>query len=39
MEGFFPPRAKSLVKEFILKNKDELLEMWETGIYHKISHD
>ena len=39
MEGFFPPRAKSLVKELILKNKDELLEMWETGIYHKISHD
>ncbi len=36
MEGFFPPKAKSLVKEFVIKNKDELLEMWETGIYHKI---
>ncbi len=36
MEGFFPPKAKSLVKEFVIKNKEELLVMWKTGIYHKI---
>ena len=36
MEGGFPPKAKSMVKEFILKYQNELLEMWETGIYKKL---
>lgn len=36
MEGVFPSKAKALVKEFILKHKDELLEMWETENYKKL---
>ena len=32
----FPPKAKAMVKEFILKNQKELLEMWETGNYKKL---
>ena len=36
MEGEFPPKAKSLVKEFILKYQNELLEMWETEKYKKL---
>ena len=36
MEGEFPPKAKSLVKEFILKYQNELLEMWETETYKKL---
>lgn len=35
-EGSFPTRAKKMVKEFILKNKDELMQMWETGVYKKL---
>ena len=35
-EGSFPSRAKSMVKEFILKYQNELMEMWETGIYKKL---
>ena len=35
-EGSFPSRAKKMVKEFILKNKDELMQMWETGVYKKL---
>ena len=35
-EGSFPKRAKALVKEFILKNQKELLEMWETEKYKKL---
>ena len=35
-EGDFPNRAKKMVKEFILKNKEALLEMWETGKYSKL---
>ena len=35
-EGSFPNRAKSMVKEFILKNQKELLEMWETEKYMKL---
>ena len=35
-EGEFPSRAKKMVKEFILKYKIELLEMWETGKYIKL---
>ena len=30
MEGEFPPKAKALVKEFVLKYQKELNQMWET---------
>ena len=36
MEGSFPPKAKAMVKEFILKYQDELMEMWETEQYVKL---
>ena len=36
MEGEFPSKSKSLVKEFILKYQNELLEMWETEKYKKL---
>ena len=32
----FPPKGKRLVKEFILKYQDELLEMWETGEFVRL---
>lgn len=35
-EGNFPKRAKQMVKEFVLKYKKELLEMWETEKYTKL---
>lgn len=36
MEGYFPPNAKAMVKEFILKYQDELNRMWETENYIKL---
>ena len=36
MEGYFPAKASAMVREFILKNKAELEEMWETGQYKKL---
>lgn len=36
IEGYFPVKAKALVKEFILKYRKELEEMWETGKYEKL---
>ena len=36
MEGEFPPKAKGMVKEFILKNKKELEKMWKTEQYWKL---
>lgn len=36
MEGVFPPKEKAMVKEFILKYKKELMEMWETEKYIKL---
>lgn len=36
MEGEFPRKAKMLVKEFVLKYKNELKEMWETENYRKL---
>ena len=36
MEGEFKKKEKSLVKEFILKYQNELLEMWETEKYKKL---
>ena len=31
MRGYFPPKAKALVKEFVLLHQSELLKMWEDG--------
>lgn len=36
LEGDFPTRAKKMVKEFVLKYKKELFDMWETGKYTKL---
>ncbi len=36
MEGVFPPKAKAMVKEFILSYQKELEEMWETEQYKKL---
>lgn len=36
MEGEFPAKAKSLVKEIIFKYQKELEEMWETEQYWKL---
>ena len=36
MNGRFPPKAKAMVKEFVLKYKVDLEEMWETGQYRKL---
>ena len=36
MEGEFPPKAKALVKEFVLKYQKELNQMWETEQYIKL---
>lgn len=36
MEGEFPPKAKAMVKEFVLKYQRELLTMWETEQYVKL---
>ena len=36
IEGEFPPKAKALVQEFILKYQNELLEMWKSGKYQKL---
>ena len=36
MEGEFPAKAKAMVKEFVVKYRKELLNMWETEIYVKL---
>ena len=36
MDGEFPPKAKAMVKEFVLKYQKELEEMWETEQYRKL---
>ena len=36
MEGYFPPKAKALVKEFIQLHQNELEEMWESEKYIKL---
>ena len=36
MEGYFPPKAIALVKEFISKYQNDLLTMWETEQYVKL---
>lgn len=32
----FPPKAKAMVKEFILRNQDALMEMWNTGNFKRL---
>ena len=36
MEGIFPNKAKTLVKEFIIKYQKELKEMWDKEEYFKL---
>ncbi len=36
MEGEFPPKATAMVREFIVKYRKELEEMWESEIYRKL---
>lgn len=36
MEGEFPQKAKTMVKEFTMKYQKELEEMWETEQYKKL---
>ncbi|MCQ2796629.1 MAG: DUF4160 domain-containing protein [Bacilli bacterium] len=36
MEGDFPKQGRKLMKEFIIKYKKELIEMWETEKYKKL---
>ncbi len=36
MDGAFPPKEARMVKQFILRYKKELEEMWESGIYKKL---
>lgn len=36
IDGFFPAKAKALVKEFILHYQKELGEMWESENYRKL---
>ncbi len=35
-DGYFPKNGKVLVKQFILKYKNELKEMWESEVYKKL---
>lgn len=35
-EGDLPNRAKKMVQEFVLKYQEDLMEMWETGVYKKL---
>ena len=35
-KGIFPKNGASLVKEFILKYKNELKEMWDSEVYKKL---
>ena len=36
IKGDFPKTGCRFVKQFILKYKKELMEMWETGTYKKL---
>ena len=36
LNGTFPEKGQRLVKEFILLNQRDLLEMWETEVYKKL---
>lgn len=36
LNGDFPKKGIKLVKEFISRYKDELLEMWATGLFKRL---
>ena len=36
IDGDLPPKAQSLVKEWLESNYDELLKMWNTQIITKL---
>lgn len=36
MDGEFPAKARAMVREFVLLYREELEEMWETGVYTKL---
>ena len=36
LNGTFPEKGQRLVKEFILLNQKDLMEMWETETYKKL---
>ena len=36
LSGIFPPKGRQLVKEFVLKYKNELQKMWDTEVYSKL---
>lgn len=36
LDGVFPSKAQAMVKSFIEVYRNELEEMWETGIYAKL---
>ena len=36
LNGNIPIRARNMVKEFILNNKEELQKMWDDSIYVKL---
>ena len=37
LEGDLPPKALSMVREWVSINKDDLLEMWKTQEFRAIS--
>ena len=36
LDGSLPNKIAHLVKEFVIKNKDTLQTMWDTGVYKKL---
>ena len=36
LEGHLPPKALSMVREWIEMNRDDLLAIWESQEYHSI---
>ena len=36
LKGKFPSKGTTLVQEFVALHRDELLTMWDTGIYKKL---
>lgn len=37
LEGHLPPKALAMVREWVSINKEDLLEMWETQEFKKLS--
>ncbi len=36
LEGELPPKALSLVREWVRMHQDDLLEMWESQVFRKL---